>query len=58
MRVVLGTGWGEEFRPADFAFFRRSRDRVLAALAGGGETYPWLVAGTGLASSCRFVTDL
>ena len=43
MRVVLGTGEEEEFRPADFAFFRRSRDRVLAALAGGGETYPWLV---------------
>ncbi len=38
MRVVLGTGVEEEFRPV-----RRSRDRVLAALAGGGETYPWLV---------------
>lgn len=33
----------EEFRPADFAFFRRSRDRVLAALAGGGESCPWRV---------------
>jgi len=43
MRVVLGSGREEEFRPADFAFFRRSRDRVLAAPAGGGETYPWLV---------------
>jgi uncharacterized protein len=42
LHVELGTGVRETFRTADYsAFFRRSRERFLAALADGDETYPW-----------------
>ncbi|MGH3077644.1 MAG: TM0106 family RecB-like putative nuclease [Gaiellaceae bacterium] len=44
VHVELGTGVRETFRTAEFiAFFRRSRERFLAALDGNGsiETYPW-----------------
>jgi predicted RecB family nuclease len=44
VHVELGTGVRETFRTAEFiAFFRRSRERFLAALDGDGsvETYPW-----------------
>jgi predicted RecB family nuclease len=44
VHVQLGTGVRETFRTAEFiAFFRRSRERFLAALGGNGsiETYPW-----------------
>ncbi|HXF97944.1 MAG TPA: TM0106 family RecB-like putative nuclease [Gaiellaceae bacterium] len=42
--VELGTGERQSFRTADVAaFFRRARERLLAALAAGADagTYPW-----------------
>jgi uncharacterized protein len=40
--VELGTGERETFRTADhMAHFRRSRERLLEALAATPETYPW-----------------
>jgi uncharacterized protein len=44
VHVELGTGVRETFRTAEFiAFYRRSRERFLQALAGNGvePTYPW-----------------
>jgi uncharacterized protein len=46
VHVELGSGERETLRTADFiAFFRRSRERLLAAIAGDGqqETWPWPV---------------
>src|SRR5918996_3785314 len=46
VHVELGSGVRETLRTADFiAFFRRSRERLLAAIAGegAGETWPWPV---------------
>jgi predicted RecB family nuclease len=48
VHVELGSGERETLRTADFiAFFRRSRERLLAAIAiagdGAGETWPWPV---------------
>jgi len=44
MRVVLGTGEEEEFRPADFAaFYRRARARLEEAVASRADTYPYPV---------------
>ena len=42
VHVELGTGVRETFRTADFvAFFRRARERFLAALSDGAATWPW-----------------
>jgi uncharacterized protein len=46
VHVELGSGERETLRTADFiAFFRRSRQRLLAAIAGDGQdgTWPWPV---------------
>ncbi|HET9242777.1 MAG TPA: TM0106 family RecB-like putative nuclease [Gaiella sp.] len=46
LHVELGSGERETLRTADFiAFYRRSRERLLRALAGegAGETWPWPV---------------
>jgi predicted RecB family nuclease len=46
IHVELGSGERETLRTADFiAFFRRSRERLLAAIAGegAGDTWPWPV---------------
>ncbi len=44
MRVVLGTGEDEWFRPADFAaFYRRARARLEEAVAARVDTYPYPV---------------
>jgi uncharacterized protein len=46
VHVELGSGERETLRTADFiAFFRRSRERLLVAIAGegAGETWPWPV---------------
>ena len=46
VHVELGSGERATLRTADYiAFFRRSRERLLAAIAGGGlgETWPWPV---------------
>ena len=44
MRVVLGTGLEEEFRPEEFAaFYRRARARLEDAIAQTPETYPYPV---------------
>jgi predicted RecB family nuclease len=46
VHVELGSGVRETLRTADFiAFFRRSRQRLLSAIAGEGatETWPWPV---------------
>ena len=52
MRVVLGTGREEEFRPADFAaFYRRARARLEHAVASRADTYPYPVDHCGL---CHF----
>jgi len=53
MRVVLGTGREEEFRPADFAaFYRRARARLEEAVASRADTYPYPVDHCGL---CAFL---
>ena len=52
MRVVLGTGLEEEFRPGEFAaFYRRARVRLEEAIAQRPETYPYPVDHCGL---CTF----
>ena len=46
IHVELGSGERETLQTADFiAFFRRSRERLLAAIAGEGaaHTWPWPV---------------
>src|SRR4029450_11144162 len=46
VHIELGSGERETLRTADFiAFFRRSRGRLLAAIAGegAGEPWPWPV---------------
>jgi uncharacterized protein len=52
MRVVLGTGEDEWFRPADFAaFYRRAQLRLEAAIAERADVYPYPVEHCGL---CAF----
>jgi uncharacterized protein len=42
LHVELGTGERESFRTAEYAaYYRRVRERFLAALDDPGETYPW-----------------
>lgn len=55
MRVVLGTGRDEWFRPGDFAaFYRRARGRLEQAIETRADVYPYPVDHCGL---CAF-TDL
>ena len=52
MRVVLGTGEDEWFRPADFAaFYRRARARLEQAIETRADVYPYPVYQCGL---CAF----
>ena len=49
MKVVLGTGVEEDFRPADFAaFYRRARSRLVDAVTNGPDPYPYPVDHCGI----------
>jgi uncharacterized protein len=49
LHVELGTGERETFRTAEYiAYFRQSRERFLAALENGADTWPWPVDHCGI----------
>ncbi|HET7743894.1 MAG TPA: TM0106 family RecB-like putative nuclease [Gaiellaceae bacterium] len=53
MKVVLGSGLEEDFRPADFAaFYRRARSCLTEAVATGPDPYPYPVDHCGI---CDFL---
>lgn len=57
MKVVLGSGLEEDFRPADFAaFYRRARARLADAVENGPDPYPYRVDHCGICDFAELCT--